>query len=104
MSVSTIPAFVTAHRGEFAALCVRRRIHRLALFGSALADRIGPQSDVGILVEFEPGTRVGLFTIAAIEMELAGLIGRKIGLRTHQDLNRYFREDVVRTAEVLREA
>jgi hypothetical protein len=51
--VSTIPTVATAHCGEFAALCIRGRIRRLVLFGSALADRFGPQSDVDILVEFE---------------------------------------------------
>ncbi|MHB8528553.1 MAG: nucleotidyltransferase family protein [Caulobacteraceae bacterium] len=82
-----------------AELC--RRIHRLSLFGSTLKGINGPDSDVDLLVEFEPDAKPSLFTMAAIELELSPLLGgRKVDLRTAPDLSRYFRDEVVRTAEV----
>ena len=88
-----------------AALCRRYRIRRLSLFGSTLQGTNSPDSDVDLLVEFEPGAKPGLLTMARIEIELSPLLaGRKVDLRTAQDLSRYFRDDVVRTAEVQYEA
>jgi hypothetical protein len=87
------------------AICHRRNIRRLALFGSTLKGTNRPDSDVDLLVEFEPQARPGLLTIARIEMELSDLLGgRKVDLRTAQDLSRYFRDEVVRVAEVQYEA
>ncbi|HWR98560.1 MAG TPA: nucleotidyltransferase domain-containing protein [Candidatus Methanoperedens sp.] len=83
------------------AFCARHRIRRLSLFGSVLTDRFGPESDVDLLVEFEPDARVSLFRIAAIELELGALLGRKVDLRTPQDLSRFFRDEVSRTAAVV---
>ena len=83
----------------------QRQIRRLALFGSTLKGTARPDSDVDLLVEFEPQARPGLLTIARIEMELSDLLGgRKVDLRTAQDLSRYFRDEVVRVAEVQYEA
>ncbi|MGB8843762.1 MAG: nucleotidyltransferase domain-containing protein [Aliidongia sp.] len=60
-----------------------------------------PESDVDLLVEFEAGAEPGLLRLAEIETELSGLVGgRKVDLRTAQDLSRDFRDEVVRTAEV----
>lgn len=84
-----------------AAFCRTHAIRRLALFGSVLREDFGPDSDIDVLVEFEPGTRVGLFSLGAMELELADLLGRKVDLRTPADLSRYFRQQVVETAEVL---
>jgi uncharacterized protein len=81
-------------------LCRRRRIRKLSLFGSQLKGTARPDSDVDLLVEFEPGARVTLFDMAQIEIELSGLLGgRRVDLRTAGDLSRYFRDEVVRTAE-----
>ena len=83
-----------------ASLCRRYRIRRLSLFGSTLKGAGGPDSDVDLLVEFEPDARPSLLTMAGIERALSSLLsGRKVDLRTAQDLSRYFREDVVRAAE-----
>jgi predicted nucleotidyltransferase len=83
------------------ALCRRHHIQRLALFGSTLTSTDRPDSDVDLLVEFEAGQEPGFLRLAAIETELSGLVGgRQVDLRTAQDLSRYFRDDVVRTAEV----
>lgn len=88
-----------------AALCRRRRIRRLSLFGSRLGGSATAASDVDLLVEFEPDARPSLLTMAAIELELAPLVGgRKVDLRTAGDLSRHFRDEVVRTAEAQYEA
>jgi hypothetical protein len=83
------------------AFCVRNRIRRLSLFGSVLKGTARPDSDVDLLVEFEPGATPSLLGMARMEEELSPLLGnRKIDLRTPLDLSRYFREVVVREAEV----
>ena len=88
-------------RAALAAVCRRYHIRRLALFGSTLRGTDGPDSDVDLLVEFEPGHKPGLLGLAGIEAELSPLAaGRRIDLRTAQDLSRYFRDEVARTAEV----
>ena len=83
------------------AFCQRHDIAKLALFGSVLGASFRPESDVDVLVEFRPGAVVGLLGLARIERELSDLVGRKVDLRTAADLSRYFRDDVVRSAEVL---
>lgn len=85
---------------RIAELCQRYRIRKLALFGSILRDDFGPDSDVDVLVEFEPGHTPG-FGFIAIQDELSMLLGRKVDLNTANSLSRYFRDEVVRDAEVL---
>jgi predicted nucleotidyltransferase len=80
--------------------CKKHGIQKLSFFGSVLRDDFGPDSDVDILVEFVPGTRVGFIRLAGMEQELSVLIGRKVDLRTPAELSRYFRDDVLRTAKV----
>jgi predicted nucleotidyltransferase len=82
------------------AFCRRHRIRRLSLFGSVLRSDFRDDSDVDVLVEFQPNLRLGFLGLAAIERELSVLIGRHVDLRTPQDLSPYFREDVMRTAVV----
>jgi len=81
--------------------CERHAVRRLALFGSVLRDDFGPESDVDVLVELAPHARVGLLAMAAMELELSGLLGRKVDLRTPPELSRYFREKVLATAELV---
>jgi predicted nucleotidyltransferase len=86
---------------QLAAFCRKQHIRRLSLFGSTLAGTARPDSDIDLLVEFEPGNEPGLLGLATMEEELAGLLGgRKVDLRTPRDLSRYFRDEVLRTAEV----
>ncbi len=81
-------------------LCRRRHIRRLALFGSRLKGAARPESDIDLLVEFEEGCKPGLLALSAIEAELSALLGgRRVDLRTREDLSRYFRDEVERTAE-----
>ena len=86
---------------SLAGFCTRNHIRRLALFGSVLKGVDRPDSDVDLLVEFEPGEEPGLIGLAGMEAELSALLGgRSVDLRTPEDLSRYFRDEVIRTAEV----
>jgi len=89
---------------EIRALCRRNGIRRLALFGSALRDDFGPSSDVDVLVEFQPGTRVGLIGLQRIEDELSEIIGVKVDLNTPGFLSRRFRNQVLAEAKYLYDA
>ncbi len=82
-------------------ICQRHQICRLSLFGSQLKGTAGPDSDIDLLVEFFPNARPTLLDMAQIEIDLSeALGGHKVDLRTPQDLSRYFRDEVVRTAEI----
>ncbi len=82
-----------------ASICRKHCIRRLSLFGSTLKGAARPDSDVDLLVEFEPLAKPGLIGMAKIEIELSALLnGRKVDLRTAEDLSRYFRDEVLRTA------
>jgi predicted nucleotidyltransferase len=92
---------VPVDRDEIAGFCRKHHVSRLSLFGSVLRDDFGPDSDVDVLVEFEPGHVPGFLRIARMERELSGLFaGRRVDLRTPEDLSRYFRDEVLSTAEV----
>ena len=83
-----------------AEFCRRHHIRKLALFGSVLRDDFGPESDVDVLIEFDPEHVPGLFGIAAMEIELSSMVGRKVDLRTPRGLSKYFRDEVTAAAEV----
>lgn len=84
-----------------AGFCARHNIRRLSLFGSRVKGTARPDSDLDLLVDFEPCQEPGLIALAAMELELSDLLGgHPVDLRTEQDLSRYFRDDIVRTAEV----
>jgi len=78
--------------------CERNHVRKLSLFGSVLTPRFRPDSDLDVLVEFDPGHVPGLITLAGMEMELSAMFGRKVDLRTPEDLSRYFRSEVVASA------
>lgn len=84
---------------EIASFCRRHGVRRLALFGSVLREDFGSDSDVDVLVEFEPGARTGL-AFFDMQEELAGILGRPVDLHTPGFLSPYFREDVLAEAEV----
>ncbi len=88
-------------RSAVRAFCQRHHVARLALFGSALRDDFGPDSDVDVLVEFQPGHVPGL-DFVSMERELSGLLqGRRVDLVTPKSLNVRIREQVLREAEPL---
>jgi predicted nucleotidyltransferase len=81
--------------------CERHGIRRLSLFGSTLKGTAREDSDIDLLVEFQPDARPTLLTLAAMEDELSRLLGgRRVDLRTPAELSRYFRQQVLREAEV----
>ena len=84
---------------KIAEFCRRHHIRNLALFGSVLRDDFGPNSDVDVLVEFEPGHVPGL-PFLAMEAELSEILGRKVDLNTPNFLSPYFRDLVLMDAEV----
>jgi len=83
--------------------CRRNHIRRLAFFGSVLRDDFTPESDVDVLVEFEPGHVPGLAFIS-MQDELSALIGRNVDLNTPACLSPYFRKEVLDEREVLYDA
>lgn len=91
---------VTIDREQIAAFCRRHRLTRLALFGSVLTDRFGPDSDVDVLFEYDPDHVPSLFDIVEMEEELSAILRRKADMRTPRYLSPYFREEVLRTARV----
>jgi predicted nucleotidyltransferase len=97
--MATDPLF--PDRRSLAQVCERYGIIRLALFGSTLNGTARPDSDVDLLVEFQPGRVPGFLGLAQIEEDLSSLLsGRRVDLRTAADLSRYFRDQVVREAAV----
>lgn len=91
---------LTIDREQIAAFCRRHQIRKLALFGSVLREDFRSDSDVDVLVEFEPDRLPTLFDMVDMENELTELLGRKADLRTAEDLSRYFRRRVLETAKV----
>jgi len=96
-------ARIAVDREKIADFCRRHHIQRLSFFGSVLRDDFGPESDVDVLVEFEPEKTPGFFGLFDMEEELAAILGvnRKIEIRTPRDLSRYFRVEVVAGAQVV---
>jgi len=89
---------------DLAEFCRRNHIRRIAIFGSALRGELRSDSDIDLLVEFEQNHVPGLIGLAGMEIELTGMIGRKVDMRTPRDLSRYFRDEVIRISEVQYEA
>ena len=86
-------------RDRIAEFCRRHHIRRLAFFGSVLRDDFTADSDVDVLVEFEPGHTPGL-AFFSMQRELSGILGRNVDLNTADDLSPYFRREVLDEAEV----
>jgi predicted nucleotidyltransferase len=91
---------LTMSPADLDGFCRRHHIQRLSLFGSILTSRFRGESDIDILVEFEPGNAPTLFDIAGMELELSEKLGRQVDLRTLGDLSRYFRHQVAAAAVV----
>jgi predicted nucleotidyltransferase len=85
---------------EIAAFCRRHHIRRLALFGSVLRGDLGPDSDIDVLVEFDPNHIPGL-AFFAMQRELSQILGREVDLNTPQFLSPYFRQQVQDEAAVI---
>ena len=93
-----MPARIHIPRDEIAEICRRYRVHRLALFGSVIRDDFTPQSDVDVLVQYEPG-HAGGFEFFRMRRELIALLGREVDMHTAASLSPYFRQEVLDEAE-----
>ena len=89
-------------KARVANFCHRHHIRRLSLFGSVLREDFGPESDVDVLVEFEPDTTVGFFKLYDLEQELSQILdSRRVEINTPRSLSKYFRDTVVAEAKTL---
>jgi len=94
-----MPLHIQIDRQQLAEFCRSNHIRKLSVFGSALRDDFGPDSDVDVLVEFEDGSVPGLLGMGRLQRELSELLGRQADVRTPRDLSRYFRDQVTAEAE-----
>ena len=90
---------ISVDDAALATFCQRHHIRRLALFGSVLRDDFRPNSDVDVLVEFEPDHVPG-YSFVTVQDELSALLDRRVDLHTPASLSQHFRDSVVRDAEV----
>jgi predicted nucleotidyltransferase len=81
--------------------CRTHSVRELSVFGSALRDDFGPDSDVDVLIDLAPGARIGLVALQRMRDELAALFGRPVDLLTKNGINRHIREDILKQAEVI---
>ncbi|MAS32787.1 MAG: nucleotidyltransferase [Anaerolineaceae bacterium] len=97
----TIPN-ITLPYNAITAFCQRHHIRKLALFGSVLRDSFTPDSDIDVLIEFEPGHAPG-WEFVSMQDELSEILGRSVDLNTPGFLSRHFRQRVLDTAQVIYE-
>jgi predicted nucleotidyltransferase len=81
--------------------CKRNRVQELALFGSTLTERFSGESDIDLLITFQPGARVGFLALARAQRELEDLLGRKVDLVPKGGLKPAIRDSVLASARVL---
>ena len=93
-----MPARIDIPSEEIAEICRRHRVRRMALFGSVLRDDFTPQSDVDVLIEYEPG-HAGGFEFFRMRRELTTMLGREVDMHTAASLSPYFRQEVLDEAE-----
>ncbi len=92
---------IQVNREQIAEFCHRHHIRRFAFFGSVLRDDFRPESDVDVLIEFEPGHVPGLIRLMGMQLEFSDMIGREADFRAPGDLHLSFRDKVIAEAEVL---
>ena len=90
---------VSIPRSRLASFCRDRGIKRLAIFGSALRADFGPESDIDLLVDFEPDRRISLFDMASMEQEFSEILGRKVDMIERSGVERS--RNYIRRAEIL---
>jgi len=98
--VTPLSLHIHVDHEKIADFCRRHHIRKFAFFGSVLRDDFRPDSDVDVLVEFEPEYRLGLFELMRMQREFSDLIGREADFRTPEDLGRYMRDRVMAESEV----
>jgi predicted nucleotidyltransferase len=97
-----IPDSIAIARPLLAQFCKLHGVRRLSLFGSALTPSFRTDSDIDLLIEFEPDMTPSLLKLAALERDISSILGgRRVDLRTSEDLSRYFRTDILNSAQFL---
>ncbi len=91
---------VNITKDQISDFCKRNHIKRFSFFGSVLRDDFRPDSDIDILVDLDHTYRIGLLDMAKMEIELSGILGRKVDLRTPDEISDYFRDEVLAESEV----
>jgi len=86
---------------SLAEVCRRYGVKELSLFGSSVRAEMRPESDIDIMVEFEPGARIGLIKFEFLVEELTALAGRRVDLVTKRGLKPWVRPEVLRDARVI---
>jgi uncharacterized protein len=87
-------------KDKIAEFCKGNHIRKLSVFGSYLGENFRSDSDIDILVEFFSDHTPGMIRLVRMENELSSILGCKADIRTAEDLSRYFRQEVIETAEV----
>ena len=86
---------------QIAAFCHRNQVRRLALFGSVLREDFGPESDVDVLIAFEPQARIGFMALGRMQEELTAIFRRPVDLVPQDGLKPLIRESILSSAEEL---
>src|SRR5574341_976040 len=94
---------ITLPKEAISAFCKKHHIRKLSLFGSILRDDFTPESDIDVLVEFDPDQPVGFFEFCAMQDELSEIMERKIDLHTPGSLSCHFQKKVLALAKVIYE-
>jgi hypothetical protein len=76
-------------------------VKELSVFGSAARGEMGPESDIDIMVEFEPAARIGLIKFESLAEELESLTGKKVDLVTKRGLKPWVLPHVVKDARIV---
>jgi len=100
MVSATVERNITLDERAIAEFCRRHHIRKLSLFGSVLTDRFRPDSDVDVLVEFEPGKTPG-FEFFRMADDLEAMLGRRVDLTTPNGLSKYIRDRVLSQAQTV---
>jgi len=91
---------IDEHKDQIISFCNKNNIKKISLFGSALREDFDDESDIDILVWFEPQHKPGFFELVRMEEDLSSILeGREVDLRTPKDLSRYFRDEVLGRSE-----
>lgn len=97
----TLPSGVEFPLDKIAGLCRRYQVRELSVFGSAARGKLRPDSDIDLLVEFQPDAHIGLLDYAGLMNELSEVLGRKADLVSKQGLKPLIREDVLAESQVI---
>lgn len=94
---------ISLPREAIADFCQRHHIRKLSLFGSVLRDDFRPDSDIDVLVEFEPDAKISLFNMGGMQMELSELLGRDVDFLTVEFIKPRIRQRILDSSEIVYE-